>query len=119
MPLSPPKPDLWRDFRSRTPADPLTLSDLAPLPLAWAGFGTSFAVRRTQDLQHSVERHNTRLAEQGSDARGNIAVVQSFTRIRGEIVEAGRLEDIVRRDGAFARLARAQLMVAEADAKVR
>jgi len=51
-----------------------------------ATFGclTAFVVRRTESLQGQVERHNSSLAEHASDALGNVAVIQSFTRASAE-----------------------------------
>ena len=46
---------------------------------------TSFALRRTESQQLGVERHHTDLAERTSDALGNIALVQSFTRVKAEV----------------------------------
>jgi ATP-binding cassette subfamily B protein len=46
---------------------------------------TSFALRRTESQQLGVERHHTDLAERTSDALGNIALVQSFTRVEAEV----------------------------------
>jgi glucan exporter ATP-binding protein len=45
---------------------------------------TLVVIRRTEMLQGGVERHHTALAGHASDAFGNIAVVQSFTRIDAE-----------------------------------
>jgi ATP-binding cassette subfamily B protein len=46
---------------------------------------TSFALRRTESQQLGVERHHTDLAERTSDALGNVALVQSFTRVEAEV----------------------------------
>jgi len=46
---------------------------------------TSFVLRRTEALQRSVEQHYSNLAERASDALGNIALVQSFTRVETEV----------------------------------
>lgn len=46
---------------------------------------TTLVVRRTHALQTSVESHYTALAERASDTLGNIALVQSFTRIEAEV----------------------------------
>ncbi|WP_349370962.1 glucan ABC transporter ATP-binding protein/ permease [Salinarimonas sp.] len=56
---------------------------LVALVVAFAGL-TLVVVRRTEKLQGGVERHHTALAGHASDAFGNIAVVQSFTRIDAE-----------------------------------
>ncbi|MBI1869237.1 MAG: glucan ABC transporter ATP-binding protein/ permease [Methylocystis sp.] len=51
-----------------------------------AAFGavTTFVLRRTEDLQTTVERHNSDLVERASDALGNVPVIQSFARIDSE-----------------------------------
>lgn len=56
---------------------------LVLLVAAFAGL-TLLVVRRTEKLQGGVERHHTALAGHASDAFGNIAVVQSFTRVGAE-----------------------------------
>ena len=48
------------------------------------GLLTVFVLRRTEGLQGKVERYNADLAERASDALGNIAVIQSFTRVEAE-----------------------------------
>ncbi len=48
------------------------------------GLLTVFVLRRTEGLQGEVERYHADLAERASDALGNIAVIQSFTRIEAE-----------------------------------
>jgi len=48
------------------------------------GLLTVFVLRRTEGLQGKVERYNDELAERASDAQGNIAVIQSFTRVEAE-----------------------------------
>jgi len=96
---------LWLSFLRENCASFAALGILLPLSLLmnWRlaallivlvvvfGVLTSFVLRRTEALQQTVERHNTRLAEQASDALGNVAVVQSFTRIR---VEADALRQV-------------------------
>jgi ATP-binding cassette subfamily B protein len=57
------------------------------------GLLTSFVLRRTQRLQEAVERRHSDLAEHASDALGNVAVVQSFTRIEGETHKLRRIID--------------------------
>jgi ATP-binding cassette subfamily B protein len=42
---------------------------------------TTYALRQTEAQQLGVERHHSDLAERTSDALGNIALVQSFTRV--------------------------------------
>jgi ATP-binding cassette, subfamily B, beta-glucan exporter len=54
-----------------------------------------FVVRRTHMLQDDVERHNATLTERASDVFGNVAVIQSFTRIESEARALGRLIDAV------------------------
>lgn len=97
---------LWLSFLRENCASFAALGILLPLSLIlnWRlaallivlvvvfGILTSFVLRRTEALQQSVERHNTSLAERTSDALGNIAVIQSFTRIR---VEADALRKIM------------------------
>ncbi len=46
---------------------------------------TTFALRQTEAQQLGVERHHSDLAERTSDALGNIALVQSFTRVDAEV----------------------------------
>ena len=48
---------------------------------------------RTEALQGTVERYNSKLAERASDALGNIPVIQSFTRVGRE---AGAMRDLSR-----------------------
>lgn len=48
------------------------------------GVLTAFVLRRTETLQRQVEHYHTGLAERASDVLGNIAVIQSFTRIEAE-----------------------------------
>ncbi|WP_018267000.1 glucan ABC transporter ATP-binding protein/ permease [Methylosinus sp. LW4] len=66
-----------------------------PLILLVIVFGalTSFVLRRTEQLQSKVERHHSSLAEHASDALGNVAVVQSFTRIESETNALRRIID--------------------------
>ncbi|OAI22650.1 cyclic beta-1,2-glucan ABC transporter [Methylosinus sp. R-45379] len=54
---------------------------------------TSFVLRRTEQLQSKVERHHSSLAEHASDALGNVAVVQSFTRVQSETNALRRIID--------------------------
>ena len=46
---------------------------------------TSYVLRRTEKLQLGVERYQSDLAERTSDALGNIALIQSFTRADAEV----------------------------------
>jgi glucan exporter ATP-binding protein len=48
---------------------------------------TALIVRKTETLQSSVEQHYSDLAERASDALGNIALVQSFSRLEAEVAE--------------------------------
>jgi ATP-binding cassette, subfamily B, beta-glucan exporter len=48
---------------------------------------TATIVRKTETMQSSVERHYSDLAERASDALGNIALVQSFSRLEAEVSE--------------------------------
>jgi ATP-binding cassette, subfamily B, beta-glucan exporter len=48
---------------------------------------TATIVRKTETMQSSVERHYSDLAERASDALGNIALVQSFSRLETEVSE--------------------------------
>lgn len=48
---------------------------------------TSYALRQTEQQQLGVERHSSDLAERTSDALGNVALVQSFTRVDAEVKE--------------------------------
>jgi ATP-binding cassette subfamily B protein len=47
---------------------------------------TVFVVRKTNTLQSQVEEHYSGLAEQASDALGNIALVHSFARAEAEVL---------------------------------
>ncbi|WP_029354609.1 glucan ABC transporter ATP-binding protein/ permease [Bosea sp. 117] len=46
---------------------------------------TYFVLNRTQGMQRQVERLQSDLAERSADALGNVAVIQSFTRIEAEV----------------------------------
>jgi ATP-binding cassette, subfamily B, beta-glucan exporter len=48
---------------------------------------TALIVRKTEHLQSSVEQHYSDLAERASDTLGNIALVQSFSRLEAEVTE--------------------------------
>src|SRR5215467_5616451 len=48
---------------------------------------TALIVRKTETLQSAVERHYSDLAERASDTLGNIALVQSFSRLEAEVAE--------------------------------
>ncbi|SED95270.1 ATP-binding cassette, subfamily B [Rhizobiales bacterium GAS188] len=45
---------------------------------------TTLVLRHTESMQQSVERYRGDLAERASDALGNVAVIQSFTRVEAE-----------------------------------
>ena len=66
---------------------------LIALCVVFAGL-TALIVRKTETLQSSVERHYSDLAERASDTLGNIALVQSFSRLEAEVLE---LRQIVER----------------------
>lgn len=53
--------------------------------VAFFGMLTTYVLRKTEKLQGSVERYHSDLAEQASDALGNVPVIQSFTRIETEV----------------------------------
>ena len=53
-----------------------------------------WVLRRTQALQKSVERYYSDLAEHASDTLGNVALVQSFTRVE---LEVGAMRNVVDR----------------------
>lgn len=53
--------------------------------MAVFGVVTAFVIRRTEHMQREVEEYNSNLAEQTSDALGNVAVIQSYTRIEAEV----------------------------------
>ncbi len=46
---------------------------------------TYFVLDRTQGMQRHVEKLQSDLAERSADALGNVAVIQSFTRIEAEV----------------------------------
>jgi ATP-binding cassette, subfamily B, beta-glucan exporter len=48
---------------------------------------TAVVMRRASALQRAVERHYSELAETAADALGNVALVQSYTRIEIEVSE--------------------------------
>ena len=47
---------------------------------------TSYVLRKTSEMQTSVEKYYSDLAERASDALGNVALVQSFARIEAEVM---------------------------------
>ncbi|MFG1346186.1 glucan ABC transporter ATP-binding protein/ permease [Xanthobacter autotrophicus DSM 431] len=58
------------------------------------GIVTAYVIRRTEAMQREVEEYNSDLAEQTSDALGNVAVIQSYTRTEAEV---SGLKDTVNR----------------------
>jgi glucan exporter ATP-binding protein len=46
---------------------------------------TGWVMRKTEDLQGTVEDHYSELAERASDTLGNVAVVHSFARVDAEV----------------------------------
>lgn len=46
---------------------------------------TAYVLRRTEAMQRQVEGHRSSLAEHATDALGNVALIQSFTRIDAEV----------------------------------
>jgi ATP-binding cassette subfamily B protein len=66
---------------------------LIALCVVFAGL-TALIVRKTETMQSTVERHYSDLAERASDTLGNIALVQSFSRLDAEVLE---LRQIVER----------------------
>ena len=48
---------------------------------------TVFVLRKTEAMQKSVESYYSDLAERASDTLGNVALVQSFTRVEDEVRE--------------------------------
>ncbi|MGA7545116.1 MAG: ABC transporter transmembrane domain-containing protein, partial [Methyloceanibacter sp.] len=54
---------------------------------------TGWVLRRTEALQKSVERYYSDLAERASDTLGNVALVQSFTRVEVEVRDLRNVVD--------------------------
>ena len=54
---------------------------------------TAMIVRKTGTLQSAVEQHYSDLAERASDTLGNIALVQSFSRLENEVIELRQIVD--------------------------
>jgi ATP-binding cassette, subfamily B, beta-glucan exporter len=52
---------------------------------------TAFTWSKTEKLQSSVEQRYSEVAERASDALGNIALVQSFTRVDAEVTDLKNL----------------------------
>ena len=55
------------------------------LCVVFAGL-TALVIRKAESGQTAVERHYSDLAERASDALGNVALVQSFSRVEAEVV---------------------------------
>ncbi|GLK78849.1 glucan ABC transporter ATP-binding protein/ permease [Methylopila turkensis] len=53
------------------------------------GIAITLLLRKTQSRQENVEAYHSDLAQHAADAVGNVAVVQSFARIRGEMSYLG------------------------------
>jgi ATP-binding cassette subfamily B protein len=56
-------------------------------------FLTAWVLGRTEALQKSVERYYSDLAERASDTLGNVALVQSFTRVEAEVRDLRNVVD--------------------------
>jgi glucan exporter ATP-binding protein len=54
---------------------------------------TAWVLSRTETLQKSVERYYSDLAERASDTLGNVALVQSFTRVEVEVRDLRNVVD--------------------------
>ncbi len=54
---------------------------------------TAIIVRKTGTMQEEVEEHYSALAERTSDTLGNIALVQSFSRLEQEVTELKQIVD--------------------------
>ncbi|MBN8919543.1 MAG: glucan ABC transporter ATP-binding protein/ permease, partial [Rhizobiales bacterium] len=48
---------------------------------------TAIMLKKTEAMQSSVERKYSDIAERASDALGNVALVQSFTRVEAEVAD--------------------------------
>lgn len=91
--------DVWLSFFRSGCATLIGLVALLPASLAlnlWLGLiliglvavfgiGLMLLLRKTQTRQEHVEAFHSDLAQQAADAVGNVAVVQSFARVRGEM----------------------------------
>lgn len=90
---------LWLDFFRDSFAAAVSLVILLPLSLYfnWAlgavlvavcvvfAVLTGLVFNKTETLQRSVEGYYSNLAERASDALGNVALVQGFTRVEAEV----------------------------------
>ena len=54
---------------------------------------TAYVFHHTENLQEKVETYHTDLAERASDALGNIAIIQSFTRVEAEATSLRGISD--------------------------
>lgn len=54
---------------------------------------TAYVFHHTESLQGKVETYHTDLAERASDALGNIAIIQSFTRVEAEATSLKSISD--------------------------
>ena len=54
---------------------------------------TGFVLHKTETMQQSVERYYSDLAERASDTLGNVALVQSFTRVEDEVRDLRQVVD--------------------------
>ncbi|MFD1333229.1 glucan ABC transporter ATP-binding protein/ permease [Methylopila musalis] len=100
--------DVWLAFFRSGCATLVGLAALLPASLAlnpWLGliliglvvlFGVAITalLRKTQSRQENVESFHSDVAQRAADAVGNVAVVQSFARIRAEV---GGLRDVMQR----------------------
>lgn len=98
---------VWLSFLREHCASFVSLFVLLPLTLFinWrlaallivlvAVFGaiTAYVFHHTENLQGKVETYHTDLAERASDALGNIAIIQSFTRVEAEAISLKRISD--------------------------
>lgn len=96
---------LWLGFFRENFATAVSLVVLLPLSiyLNWRlallllvlcvlfAFMTALMLTKTEKLQSTVERQYTDVAERVSDALGNVALVQSFTRVEAEVGELKHL----------------------------
>jgi ATP-binding cassette subfamily B protein len=57
------------------------------------GLVTAYVLRKTEEMQRSVERYHSDLAERATDALGNVPIIQSFTRIEAESAGLRRIID--------------------------
>ncbi len=90
---------LWLDFFRELFAAAVSLLVLLPLSLYlnWPlgllliavcfvfALLTGLVVNKTDNLQRTVERHYSDLAERASDTLGNVALVQGFARVEAEV----------------------------------